>query len=469
MRVELIGSTNKEELERRIRGVASAGKLSRFDGNVFDVLESRNDYEKNIKLIKNIIEMGHESITDHDYLVFAIDGVSPIIEQTIIEERFSSFTIKSRREVNFANVGYYLPDFKDELGNTLKNNLEIQKIYSEHMDYLFKSYQKLIDMGINKEDSRFVLPYSFHSNIIMGIDAHTLKNMINEFTKGVKSNITEIKEFGEILYNIMEKYVPYYKEIIDEIPVHDKDLLRQKLDEIIMDKEYEIIDKPILISHSNDIDDNLIIFTLMYKYQFEYEKAKNLYEKKIKKDSDLCKKIINTIYTDDDAQKILSQVSFQVQIPISLAVLTHITRHRTHLPLIPSFAPIHDLKQYKIPKSIKNKCEEFYKNIYEQNYEVYQQLKQMGVREEDLVYFHLSGNTVNMTTNMDGRTLAWICRLRTCNKAQWEIREAFNEIRKQVKDIAPLYSTILGPDCETIGICKEGKESCGKIKVLERK
>ena len=53
MKIELIGGCNKEELETRIQKVAAAGKLSRFKGNVFEVLESCNNYEKNLNLIKN--------------------------------------------------------------------------------------------------------------------------------------------------------------------------------------------------------------------------------------------------------------------------------------------------------------------------------------------------------------------------------------------------------------------------------
>ena len=52
MKVELLCSCEKEELEKRIQKVAAAGKLSRFKGNVFEVLENCNDYEKNLKLIK---------------------------------------------------------------------------------------------------------------------------------------------------------------------------------------------------------------------------------------------------------------------------------------------------------------------------------------------------------------------------------------------------------------------------------
>ena len=89
MRIELLGGTSKEELERRIRMVAAAGKLSQFPGNVFEVLDDSCDYAENLKVIKRITKMGHKSITEHDYLVFAISDVTPIVEQTIIGNRLT--------------------------------------------------------------------------------------------------------------------------------------------------------------------------------------------------------------------------------------------------------------------------------------------------------------------------------------------------------------------------------------------
>lgn len=466
MKIELLGSTSREELEKRIRTVCTAGRLSRFNGDVFAALEKSNDFDQNLKMIKRIISMGHESITDHDYLVFAIEGVSPIIEQTIIAERMSSFTIKSRREVNFSNVGYYIPMFKDKNGKVLPNQEVIKNKYCQHMQYLFDSYQVLIDKDIPKEDARFVLPYSYHSNIIMGVDAHILKNMIIEYTKGIKSNISEIYEFGQMLYDMVAQFVPYYKEIIADTKEHKVDMVRKKLDEYVINREYTIIDKPILIDSTHNIDANIIVSAIMLKYQFSYEKALEIYHNQIAKNSSLCKEIMREIYNGD--QKELTQVSFQFQIPISLAVLTHITRHRTHFPLIPDFVPVHDLLQYKVPKTIERNCLALYHEIYRTNVAMYAEFKAMGVREEDLIYFHLSGNMVNMITRMDGKTLAWITRLRTCTKAQWEIQEIFNTIKKLVKEIAPIYGSILGPDCLIRSFCKEGKESCGRIEKLKK-
>jgi len=91
---------------------------------------------------------------------------------------------------------------------------------------------------------------------------------------------------------------------------------------------------------------------------------------------------------------------------------------------------------------------------------------EQGCKAEDLVYFHLSGNMVNIVTNMNGKALAWFCRLRRCNKAQWEIHNIANQMQKLVSEKSEHFSKILAPDCEVFRTCQEGRESCGKLEVL---
>ena len=83
-----------------------------------------------------------------------------------------------------------------------------------------------------------------------------------------------------------------------------------------------------------------------------------------------------------------------------------------------------------------------------------------GIRDEDLVYFYLSGNACNIYTTMNGRTLEWISRMRCCNKAQLEIREIAHSMVKQASRVAPLIGEGFGPTCKVFGYCQEGKDSC---------
>lgn len=465
MKVKLLSVTNKDRVEERIKVVATAGKLSRFPGTVTEVYDSCEDVAKNQRFIERVIGMGHESITDHDYLVFAIEDVSPIVEQILIEERFSSFTIKSRREVDFSNAGYYVPEFRDNNHQVLANNKELQKMYMEHMKFLFNSYSELLELGIKKEDARFVLPYSFNSNIIMGIDAHVFKNLIVRLTKGKESNIAELRELGEKLYEIMEQYVPYLKNIIDKAEVPNKDLVGELLDDYIDNSTYEILGNVELLSASSDVDKQILLSALMRVYGFDYNKALAYYEKVLANDLELQKELMKKILVNGKDE--LKQVNFRFQVPISLAVLTHITRHRTHDLMVPDFVPVRDLTKYKTPASVSVKAKEKYDEIYRINQEMYEKFKNAGVCDEDLIYFYLAGNMLNIVTNMDGATLSHIARLRICTKAQWEIRGILTQMRELVKEVAPVYASILGPDCEVFRECHEGKESCGKIKVLK--
>lgn len=465
MKVKLLSVTNKDRVEERIKVVATAGKLSRFPGTVTEVYKTCEDVAKNQRFIERVIGMGHESITDHDYLVFAIEDVSPIVEQILIEERFSSFTIKSRREVDFSNAGYYVPEFRDNNHQVLANNKELQKMYMEHMKFLFNSYSELLELGIKKEDARFVLPYSFNSNIIMGIDAHVFKNLIVRLTKGKESNIAELRELGEKLYEIMEQYVPYLKNIIDKAEVPDKDLVGELLDDYIDNSTYEILGNVELLSASSDVDKQILLSALMRVYGFDYNKALAYYEKVLANDLELQKELMKKILVNGKDE--LKQVNFRFQVPISLAVLTHITRHRTHDLMVPDFVPVRDLTKYKTPASVSAKAKEKYDEIYRINQEMYEKFKNAGVCDEDLIYFYLAGNMLNIVTNMDGATLSHIARLRICTKAQWEIRGILTQMRDLVREVAPVYATILGPDCEVFRECHEGKESCGKIKVLK--
>ncbi len=462
MEIKLIGKTDQNSLEERIKMVAAAGKLSRFKGNVYEVLESCNDYQKNLNLIERIIKMGHKSIIEHDYLVFALVDVTPIIEQIIIGYRLTSFTIKSRREVDFSNVGFYTPDFRNIEGNIHPNNKELQDKYKNHMNYLFKEYSKLVDLGINKEDSRFVLPYSYHSNIIMGLDARELERMVIDFLYGKVSEIAELKELGNKFLKIIEKSVPYlYETIINYDQKEETDLNNYETD-----VEIANIPKPLLISSTQNVDKQIAITYLMGKYQCDNTKAGKILDILIDNNPHALKEIINYVAKKRDNRE-LEYVDFQFQIPISLAVLTHLTRHRMHSLIVPSFVPMWDLKRYMTPESIKNKWEAEYKEIYRINLEMYNYFKKQNIKEEDLVYFYLSGNMCNVITSMNGRTAKWICHMRCCTKAQWEIRNIANNIVKEIKNVAPIFGENLGPTCITDNYCPEGTESCGLINKIK--
>lgn len=472
---ELLQVVKKLEKRRHSDIVATSGRLSRYIGDVFEILgvTEDNTLEKNIKFIERVISMGHDSTTDHDYFVFALKDVSIMLEQEIIKERYSSFTIKSRREVDFKNAGIYVPDFHDYDGNLLKENASLKGEYTKHMSDLFEDYEFFKNNGIKNEDARFIMPYCTNSNIIMGVDAHTLRDMIVKFTKTKYSKVQELREFGENLRKIIEEYAPYLIVTIDskktELTDQVYDYLISKLDD--NKPSYQVINETNLLTRTNNIDDTILISSLMRHFQLDKNRASQVYSELCQENPNFKKELMRKIAFEGDGEE-LSQVNFEFQIPISYAVLTHLTRHRTHKIMIPDIFSGIDLKQYKIPPKIANKYLDYYKTIHDRNFDMYNHFKNdYSVCNEDLIYFTLCGNKINVVTNMDGKTVKHILSLRECNKSQWETRGVAYGIHKEIKKLedAQIFSSILGPTCVTQDICNEKKECCGKILQLRKK
>ena len=162
----------------------------------------------------------------------------------------------------------------------------------------------------------------------------------------------------------------------------------------------------------------------------------------------------------------LEQVSFSFQITISLAILTHLTRHRMHSLLVPEFLPMWDMNNYITPETVKAKANDIYQEAVKKNIEMKEKFEKLGVYEADLVYFYLGNQMLNVVTTMNARNIQWVCRLRCCNKAQWQIRFVAKDMAKQVSEVAPLIGKGLGATCMTDRYCGEGRECCGLIDSL---
>lgn len=459
MKVIMLGNDTKEEIEKRIQIVASAGNLSRADGTVTEVIDINNDYESNLKLARAVVGYGHKSISEHDYLVFALEDVTPIVEQTIISYRLTSFTIKSRRNVDFRSVGFYTPDFKDKDGNILSNNSELQKEYRKYMNNLFDKYGYLVDKELPVEDARYILPYSYYSNIIMGCDANELLRMTSDMLYGKISNITEISELGEKFAEIIRDKVPYLSQALDK--ESEKEYYGDKYNYLdsVVNYNNKLIKKPKLNNCTRNADDIVLKHILMNRYQVSFKDAGRILKDLVSSDEGIKDKLIKSLISSK-SQRELEQVIYSFETPISLAVLTHITRHRMHSLLVPDFVPLWNMNNYIIPLSIKEVCEKEYKKVFKENVKMLEKFKNYGVRDEDLVYFYLSGNACNIYTTMNARTLEWISRMRCCLKAQWEIRNIVNVFVNDAKKKTPLIGKCFGPTCVVEGYCPEGKDSC---------
>jgi thymidylate synthase (FAD) len=104
--------TAKIILENRdaLKVAASAARISTTEGSALELFDQPGDAARDLKLVGKVLASGHKSLMEHQTFSIAFDRVSVLVEQFMIEHRLASYTVKSRRYVDFSGAGYLVPD-----------------------------------------------------------------------------------------------------------------------------------------------------------------------------------------------------------------------------------------------------------------------------------------------------------------------------------------------------------------------
>ena len=96
----------------------------------------------------------------------------------------------------------------------------------------------------------------------------------------------------------------------------------------------------------------------------------------------------------------------------------------------------------------------------------YRDLIEGGCKPEDARMVLPNATKTNITMTVNLRELIHISNLRLCTRAQFEIRQLFQEIKKEVEEVEPKFAELLVPTCEVHGFCTE-HQCCGRKPKLE--
>ncbi|MCK5684292.1 FAD-dependent thymidylate synthase [bacterium] len=183
-------------------------------------------------------------------------------------------------------------------------------------------------------------------------------------------------------------------------------------------------------------------------------------EMSLSKARKLIKKVVSMGHTS-----VLEHAVFTFGIEDVSRVLSHqLVRHR-----IASFSQQsqryveYDNIEYYIPEKIaRNEAAlSKYKKHLQSVQELYRYYVEAGIPAEDARYILPNAVTTKIITTFNARSLLNFFLLRSCTRAQSEIRVMAREMLKLVKDVAPSIFKNAGPSCVSDGKCQEGKKGCG--------
>jgi thymidylate synthase (FAD) len=116
---------------------------------------------------------------------------------------------------------------------------------------------------------------------------------------------------------------------------------------------------------------------------------------------------------------------------------------------------------YVIPDSIvKDKeAKKIFLNNWDAAISAYNELISRGVSQEDARYVLPNASATKIVVTMNARELLHFFELRTCQRAQWEIRKLAKKMLLLVLEICPTIFADSGPSCFR-GPCMEGEMRC---------
>lgn len=151
------------------------------------------------RFIRMLISKGHLSILEHAYATFRIGGISRAATHQIVRHRLCSFSQKSQRYVRERESNAVVPP-------SIASNEAARASFQDALDSGAQAYARLLELGVPKEDARFVLPNATSSEIVISANFRELRHVIT--MRGSRDAQWEVREMAKRILQIMKAHAP---------------------------------------------------------------------------------------------------------------------------------------------------------------------------------------------------------------------------------------------------------------------
>lgn len=167
MKIKLLKYTTDAE---RLCGAAALTTTK--SGAPSEILE-KIDLDVAKEIIRRVTGYGHGSVIEHASFTFSVEGVSRAMTHQLVRHRIASYTQQSQRYVRYDTLKNYVTP------PSIAENVQARKEFDETLKKISETYQNLLQIGIPKEDVRFILPNAAKTNIIVTMNARELRHFFN--------------------------------------------------------------------------------------------------------------------------------------------------------------------------------------------------------------------------------------------------------------------------------------------------
>jgi thymidylate synthase (FAD) len=160
---------------------------------------SKQDEVSDSRLLEHITKRD-ESPLEFATFTFLVSGISRVTSHQIVRHRAGcNYAQKSQRYVSESGFEYVTPP-------DIEENAEAKKEFDKAVELLGKTYNLLRDVGIKKEDCRYILPQACTTQIMIGLNARSLRHFLR--LRLAKKAQWEIREVARQMRDRVREIAP---------------------------------------------------------------------------------------------------------------------------------------------------------------------------------------------------------------------------------------------------------------------
>lgn len=130
-----------------------------------------------IKLVRNVLKMGHEAIAEHAYFTLRARGISRACSHQLVRYREASYAQQSQRYVELDNaLGETCWVIPESIKQDRDKYLDMMWLLAE----VERMYDDWLRDGVPAEDARFILPNAASTSLTITLNARELRHIMRQ-------------------------------------------------------------------------------------------------------------------------------------------------------------------------------------------------------------------------------------------------------------------------------------------------
>lgn len=164
------------------------------------------DEERDRRLLEHLLKSGHESPFEH--VVFTFHIKCPIfVARQWMRHRIASYNELSGRYTQFTDE-FYSPDFEKRFAK--EQSEQARQIIEQAYENSYRCYMQLLQMGLQREIARLVLPLATYTQFIWTVNARSLMNFLS--LRADSHAQWEMQQFAIAVARIFKQLCPWTYE-----------------------------------------------------------------------------------------------------------------------------------------------------------------------------------------------------------------------------------------------------------------